>query len=518
MGKEARRPLVGIPCCVRRVRILDYHVVGEKYARAIARATGALPVLVPAMADELELHEILGRLDGVFFTGSPSNVEPRHYDGPPSRDGVMHDPRRDALTLPLIRMAIETGVPLVGVCRGYQEINVALGGSLHQHVQEVDGMLDHREDPALPRAAQYEPAHGLTLADGGLLATLAGGTDIAVNSLHTQGVNELAPPLTAEAWAPDGLVEAFRVTDAPGFTLGMQWHPEWEIMDNPLSVKIFAAFGEAIAAHARARDADPARRAARPLVGLPCDVTQIGIHPFEAVADLFLTAVHDAADCLPVGIPVLPGEMDYDALLDQLDGVFLCGGASMVHPKFYGEEPFEDEMILDETHDEGTLPLIRAAVEKAVPLLGVCRGIQEINVAYGGTLHQEITRTEGMLDHHPNIQNPILDKRFAPAHEMIIEPGSLLAELTGESRATINSAHRQGIKTVGHGLAVEARAPDGLVEAVRIEDAPGFAYGVQSHPEHKWREKPYARALFGAFGEAVRKRAAERAARRARAA
>jgi putative glutamine amidotransferase len=509
MSERELKPLVGIPCCLRQINIYDYHVVGEKYVRAIVRAAGAIPVLIPAMDDALELHEILQHLDGVFFTGSPSNVAPHHYGGPAFREGVMEDARRDALTLPLIRAAVERGVPSFGVCRGYQEFNVALGGSLHQHVQEVPGMLDHREDETVARAARYEPCHPVALAEGGLLAGLLGKDEIEVNSLHNQGVNALAPPLIAEATAPDGLVEAFRVADAPGFTLGTQWHPEWEVMDDPDSVKIFAAFGDAVREHAakRRREGRPSRT--RPLVGTTCDVTDIGIHPFEAVAEVFLTAVHDAADCLPVGIPSLPGELDYDGLLEHLDGIFLSGGASMVNPAHYGEEPFEDEMILDPVHDDAILPLIRDAVARSVPVFGVCRGIQELNVAYGGSLIQEIANVDRLENHHPNFGKP-LDERFAPAHKLIIEPDSLLAELSGETETVVNSAHRQGVRGVGDGLVVEARSADGMVEALRVADSATFAYGAQWHPEYKWRQSACARGLFSAFGKAARERAAKR--------
>ena len=509
MNERELKPLVGIPCCLRQINIYDYHVVGEKYVRAIVRAAGAIPVLIPAMDDALELHEILQHLDGVFFTGSPSNVAPHHYGGPAFREGVMEDARRDALTLPLIRAAVERGVPSFGVCRGYQEFNVALGGSLHQHVQEVPGMLDHREDETVARAARYEPCHPVALAEGGLLAGLLGKDEIEVNSLHNQGVNALAPPLIAEATAPDGLVEAFRVADAPGFTLGTQWHPEWEVMDDPDSVKIFAAFGDAVREHAakRRREGRPSRT--RPLVGTTCDVTEIGIHPFEAVAEVFLTAVHDAADCLPVGIPSLPGELDYDGLLEHLDGIFLSGGASMVNPAHYGEEPFEDEMILDPVHDDAILPLIRDAVARSVPVFGVCRGIQELNVAYGGSLIQEIANVDRLENHHPNFGKP-LDERFAPAHKLIIEPDSLLAELSGETETVVNSAHRQGVRGVGDGLVVEARSADGMVEALRVADSATFAYGAQWHPEYKWRQSACARGLFSAFGKAARERAAKR--------
>lgn len=156
-----------------------------------------------------------------------------------------------------MRAALAGGVPLLCVCRGFQEMNVALGGSLWQHVEEVPGMRDHREDKSLPLEAQYGPAHEVALAPGGLLQRLAGGAErVAVNSLHGQGVKRLAPGLRVEARAPDGLIEAFVAEDAAAFALAVQWHPEWKVMDNDFSRALFAAFGDA----ARGR---AARRAAR---------------------------------------------------------------------------------------------------------------------------------------------------------------------------------------------------------------------------------------------------------------
>ena len=140
------RPLIGIPADRRMVGPHPFHMVGEKYARAVLEAADALPLIIPSLAEELRLDDLLTRLDGILFTGSPSNVEPRHYDGPPSEPGTLHDPARDATTLPLIRKAISAGVPVLGLCRGFQEMNVAFGGTLHQKVHEVEGYSDHRED------------------------------------------------------------------------------------------------------------------------------------------------------------------------------------------------------------------------------------------------------------------------------------------------------------------------------------------------------------------------------------
>ena len=239
------RPLIGIPADRRVVGPHPFHMVGEKYARAVLEAADALPLLIPAFGEELRLDELVQSLDGILFTGSPSNVEPSHYAGTPSEPGTLHDPERDATTLPLIRKAVQAGVPVLGVCRGFQEMNVAFGGSLHQKVHEVPGYDDHRDDTTLPLEVQYGPAHDVVLEPGGMLRAIAGSDRVQVNSLHSQGIDRLAPGLAVEARATDGLIEAFHVRDAPRFAVAVQWHPEWKVMANPFSRALFAAFGAA---------------------------------------------------------------------------------------------------------------------------------------------------------------------------------------------------------------------------------------------------------------------------------
>jgi len=237
------RPLIGIPADRRMVGAHPFHMAGEKYARAVLEAAGAAPLVIPALAEELDFEELLERLDGLLFTGSPSNVEPHRYRGEASEPGTLHDPARDATTLPLIRKAIEAGVPVFGICRGFQEMNVAFGGTLHQKLHEVAGYLDHRDDETQPLEVQYGPAHEITLEPGGVLRELAGQDSIRVNSLHSQGIDRLGRGLAVEARAPDGVIEAFRVTAARRFALAVQWHPEWQVLSNPFSRALFAAFG-----------------------------------------------------------------------------------------------------------------------------------------------------------------------------------------------------------------------------------------------------------------------------------
>jgi len=222
-----------------------FHLTGEKYLTAVIQVADTQPVVLPALVNGEADMQVLGRLDGIFLTGSSSNVEPHHYAGEPSRQGTLHDPQRDHVALGLIPEAIKRGMPLLAVCRGFQEMNVALGGSLYQHVHEVPGYLVHKEDASQSLEIQYGPAHRVDFVAGGLLQRVTHESFAMVNSLHSQAVDQLAPGLRAEAIAEDGLTEAFVVDDAPGFTLAVQWHPEWQVLDNPISKAIFAAFGQA---------------------------------------------------------------------------------------------------------------------------------------------------------------------------------------------------------------------------------------------------------------------------------
>src|SRR3984957_18582506 len=246
------RPLIGIPADRRIVGLHPFHMVGEQYVRGVLTGANAIPFLIPSLGEELGLDELLTRLDGVLFTGSPSNVEPRHYDGTPSAPGTPHDPERDLTTLPLIRKAVNAGVPVLGVCRGFQEMNVVFGGTLHQKVHEVPGFNDHRDDESQPLEVQYGPAHDVILEPGGQLRDMADTDRTLVNSLHSQGVDRLGPGLEVEARAPDGLIEAFRVRQASSFAVAVQWHPEWNAMSNPFSRALFAAFGAACRERSRA--------------------------------------------------------------------------------------------------------------------------------------------------------------------------------------------------------------------------------------------------------------------------
>lgn len=251
-------PLVGVTACALTApagQSADRsHRVGEKYITAISEVARGLPVLIPALPAALDLEALVASLDGLLLTGSPSNVEPYHYDGPASVPGTAHDPLRDAVTLPLIRLAVASGLPVLGLCRGHQELNVALGGTLHQRVHEVPGRFDHRAPKIEEWELKYAPAHPVALTRGGLIWRLAGRLDeIQVNSLHAQAIDRPAPGLSVEAVAPDGTIEAVCVTDAPAFAVGVQFHPEFRAAENAFATALFQAFGDACRARAAAR-------------------------------------------------------------------------------------------------------------------------------------------------------------------------------------------------------------------------------------------------------------------------
>jgi putative glutamine amidotransferase len=237
------KPIVLIPACNRVLGEHPFHIAGRKYAEAV-RIAGCLPLVVPAIAPD-EIDELLDVADGVLLTGSPSNVHPQHFDEDVLDPALPLDPERDTWTLPLIPRVLARGIPLFAICRGFQETNVALGGSLHQAVHDVPGRRDHRGAKDAAPDVTYAIAHPVDVVPGGTLERLLGASNIEVNSVHGQGVHRLADGLRVEARAPDGLVEAFSAKDAPGFNLCVQWHPEWQAATNPVSRKLLKAFGEA---------------------------------------------------------------------------------------------------------------------------------------------------------------------------------------------------------------------------------------------------------------------------------
>ena len=232
--------VVGIPACAKILDEREQHQTPARYADAVVHGMDALPIMIPPMG-EVQLG-LLDHIDGLLVPGSPSNVHPNHYAGGESQTPDKHDPKRDATSLPLIRAAIARGIPVLAICRGIQELNVALGGTLIQQVHELPGKLDHRGGPGT-LDQKYGPKHKIAVT--GQLARIVGATEIVVNSLHGQAIDRPAPGLVVDALAPDGTIEAVSYPGAPGFVLGLQWHPEWRFSENPDSVAIFRAFGEA---------------------------------------------------------------------------------------------------------------------------------------------------------------------------------------------------------------------------------------------------------------------------------
>lgn len=247
------QPLVAVSTDVKQFENYTWHAAPQQYLEAAIAAAGVLPVLVPSFGDRIDLDELLSRVDGVMLTGSKSNVYPALYGGDTSEKNGPYDQARDATTLPLIRKAIERGVPLLAICRGIQELNVALGGSLGTEIQERDGALDHRAPVSDDQDVRFAIRQSVSIKPGSCLAGVFGAGDIMVNSVHRQGVDRLGDKLQVEAVAEDGTVEAVSVRDSRAFAVGVQWHPEYWAKSDDASSRIFRAFGDAARQHATSK-------------------------------------------------------------------------------------------------------------------------------------------------------------------------------------------------------------------------------------------------------------------------
>jgi putative glutamine amidotransferase len=245
--------LVAVATDVKAFENYTWHATPQQYLEAAVSAAGVLPVLVPSFGERLDLDALLAAVDGVMITGSKSNVHPSLYGGEASDANGPYDPARDATTLPLIRRAIERGVPLLAICRGIQEMNVALGGTLATEIQERKGALDHRAPASERQDERFAIRQKVSINPGSCLAGIFGAGEIKVNSLHRQGVDRLGPRLDVEAVAEDGTVEAVSVKGAHAFAVGVQWHPEYWAGTDATSRRVFEAFGDAVRAHADLR-------------------------------------------------------------------------------------------------------------------------------------------------------------------------------------------------------------------------------------------------------------------------
>ena len=247
MVDNAPKPLVGIPASQIFLpsHSMAQHGAGERYIRAVADGAGAMPMVIPALAEDYNFADLASRLDGLMLTGGRANVEPHHYGGPPFPEDEIRDPLRDNTVLPLVRACVEQGVPVLGSCRGIQEINVAMGGSLHYRVHEVDGFNDHRMPREGDLEHKFSERHLVVTLEDGLFHKLCGAREIMVNSLHAQAVDALAPGFEIECVSLDGVTEGIRHTSSKAFCVGVQWHAEWRFDQNALSMGLWREFGAA---------------------------------------------------------------------------------------------------------------------------------------------------------------------------------------------------------------------------------------------------------------------------------
>jgi putative glutamine amidotransferase len=242
-----KRPVVGIIANAALVNNeFPVQATGMANVTAIADVAGAMPLLIPSLARAMDIPALLGLCDGFLFTGGRPNVHPKHYGEEATPAHGAFDEERDAVTLPLIRLAVDRAVPILGICRGFQEFNVAFGGSLHPEIRDLPGRLNHRMPPDAPIAEKFAHRHSVTFTPGGIFARMLGAEEVMVNSLHGQGIKTCGPRIRIEGLAPDGTEEALVVDGAPGFALAVQWHPEWNAAEDRVSRPLFSAFGAAL--------------------------------------------------------------------------------------------------------------------------------------------------------------------------------------------------------------------------------------------------------------------------------
>ena len=254
-----RKPVVGI--------IANFYLIndqypaqtsGNMYTKAIAEVAGAVPMIIPSLPDCVDIDEIMGICDGFMFTGGRPNVHPEEYGHEPTDAHGAFDRGRDRVALPLIRTCIKIGQPVLGVCRGFQEFNVAMGGTLHPEIRDIPGRINHRMPPDGTLEDRYAHRHLVQLSSGSPFAQMFGSDEVLVNSLHGQGIEKPGPRIIVDGYAPDGTAEAISIKNAPGFALAVQWHPEYNAANDLVSKALFEAFSEALMAwkHKSARAAE----------------------------------------------------------------------------------------------------------------------------------------------------------------------------------------------------------------------------------------------------------------------
>lgn len=245
-------PVVGVATCRRTIKDLDYDCTQHKYLSALYRSAGVLPLQIPLLTDDLDIDVLFDVIDGILLTGSHSNIHPSNYMDSSQQPEFMLDVERDKTFIPIIKPAIDRGIPLLALCRGFQELNVAFGGTIQSDLGSMDSSIEHGEDASQPIERRYAPKHAVNLVPGGLLNRLLQADTIQVNSLHYQGIDKLGADLVVEGYAVDGVIEAISVKDSAGFAIGVQWHPEWQSTENPVSTALFSEFGKACRARVQA--------------------------------------------------------------------------------------------------------------------------------------------------------------------------------------------------------------------------------------------------------------------------
>ena len=259
-----RRPVIGI--------IGNHYLIGDRYpvhsagtmnSDAVAQVSGAMPLIIPTDPRYVSVCELLDICDGFLLTGGRPNVHPSEYGEEETPAHGAFDRNRDSVTLPLIRACVERGQPFLGICRGFQEVNVALGGTLYPEIRDLPGRMNHRMPPDGTLEEQFGLRHTVRFTEGGVFHRLMGAPEVMTNTLHGQGIARPSPAIVIDGHAPDGTPEAIYVRDAPGYTLAVQWHPEWNAAADPVSRPLFASFGQASAAWAEGRRSVPLRRAAQ---------------------------------------------------------------------------------------------------------------------------------------------------------------------------------------------------------------------------------------------------------------
>ena len=253
------RPVVGI---IGNAQLINNqypaHAGGRMNSEAVAEVAGCLPLLIPADPRIVSVGELLEACAGFLFTGGRPNVHPEEYGEEATEAHGAFDRCRDAVALPLIRACVERGQPVLGICRGFQEINVALGGSLHPEIRDLPGRMNHRMPPDATLEEKFALRHRVRVTPGGVFHRLFGATEVMTNTLHGQGIKRPGARIQIDGWAQDDTPEALYVRDAPGFTLAVQWHPEWNAAQDPVSRPLFSAFGDAVRAWAGGERRHPA--------------------------------------------------------------------------------------------------------------------------------------------------------------------------------------------------------------------------------------------------------------------